>query len=71
MHGGHKSVPLMSQIDMIGLLLFIGGFGMFFVTITLANSPLSNWGDSEFFLYLHSTHQMPNPRGFDTKNVHR
>ncbi|KAI9635925.1 major facilitator superfamily domain-containing protein [Dioszegia hungarica] len=33
------------QLDFIGLVLFVLGFGMFFVTITLANSRTARWSD--------------------------
>ncbi|WRT66018.1 uncharacterized protein IL334_002969 [Kwoniella shivajii] len=34
------------QLDFIGLLLFVVGFGLFFVTITLANSKTARWSDA-------------------------
>jgi SIT family siderophore-iron:H+ symporter-like MFS transporter len=33
------------QLDVIGLFMFVIGFGLFFVTITLANSQTSRWSD--------------------------
>ncbi|WVR07865.1 hypothetical protein IAU60_004908 [Kwoniella sp. DSM 27419] len=34
------------QLDLIGLFLFTVGFGLFFVTITLANSRTARWSDA-------------------------
>lgn len=34
------------QLDLIGLVLFIIGFGLFFVTITTANSRTARWSDA-------------------------
>jgi SIT family siderophore-iron:H+ symporter-like MFS transporter len=34
------------QLDFIGLLLFVIGFGLFFVTITTANSRTARWSDA-------------------------
>ena len=34
------------QLDFIGLILFIIGFGLFFVTITTANSRTARWSDA-------------------------
>jgi SIT family siderophore-iron:H+ symporter-like MFS transporter len=36
------------QLDFIGLFLFVVGFGMFFVTVTLANSRTARWSDGVF-----------------------
>lgn len=33
------------QLDFIGLFLFVIGFGLFFVTVTLANSRTARWSD--------------------------
>lgn len=41
---GTKSV--FWQLDFIGLFLFTIGFGLFFVTITLANSRTAKWSDA-------------------------
>lgn len=42
-----RAVSLFWQLDLIGLLLFIGGAGMFLVTITLANNKTKSWADGE------------------------
>lgn len=42
-----RAVSLFWQLDLIGLLLLIGGAGMFLVTITLANNKTKSWGDGE------------------------
>jgi SIT family siderophore-iron:H+ symporter-like MFS transporter len=34
------------QLDFIGLVLFVIGFGLFFVTITTANSRTARWSDA-------------------------
>jgi hypothetical protein len=43
-----RAVSLFWQLDLIGLLLLIGGAGMFLVTITLANNKTKSWGDGEY-----------------------
>jgi SIT family siderophore-iron:H+ symporter-like MFS transporter len=43
-----RTVSMFWQLDLIGLLLFIGGAGMFLVTITLANNKTKSWADGEF-----------------------
>lgn len=35
------------QLDVPGIILCIGGFGMFLITITLANGPTSEWADGQ------------------------
>ncbi|KAI5449653.1 hypothetical protein NCC49_004203 [Naganishia albida] len=42
-----RAVSLFWQLDLIGLLLFIGGAGMFLVTITLANNKTKSWADAQ------------------------
>jgi SIT family siderophore-iron:H+ symporter-like MFS transporter len=42
-----RSVSMFWQLDLIGLLLFIGGTGMFLVTITLANNKTKSWSDGK------------------------
>lgn len=34
------------QLDFIGLLLFVIGFGLFFTTMTTANSRIASWSDA-------------------------
>ena len=34
------------QLDFIGLTLFVIGFGLFFITLTLANSKTARWSDA-------------------------
>jgi len=36
------------QLDIVGLLLFVGGAAMLLVTITLANSRTARWTDCEY-----------------------
>jgi SIT family siderophore-iron:H+ symporter-like MFS transporter len=43
-----EALSLFWQLDTIGLLLCVLGFGLFFVTITIANGPTSEWSDREF-----------------------
>lgn len=43
-----RAVSLFWQLDLIGLLLLIGGAGMFLVTITLANNKTKSWGDGQY-----------------------
>jgi len=43
-----RAVSMFWQLDLIGLLLFIGGTGMFLITITLANNKTKSWADGEF-----------------------
>ncbi|KAJ9099689.1 hypothetical protein QFC20_005621 [Naganishia adeliensis] len=42
-----RTVSMFWQLDLIGLLLFIGGAGMFLVTITLANNKTKSWADGD------------------------
>ena len=42
-----RSVSMFWQLDLIGLLLLIGGAGMFLITITLANNKTKSWGDGK------------------------
>lgn len=42
-----EALSLFWQLDTIGLLLCVLGFGLFFVTITIANGPTSEWSDRE------------------------
>lgn len=38
------------QLDVIGLILLVGGFGLFLVSITLANSKKTTWSSRTFLL---------------------
>jgi SIT family siderophore-iron:H+ symporter-like MFS transporter len=40
-----QALSLFWQLDTIGLVLCVLGFGLFFVTITIANGPTSEWSD--------------------------
>jgi SIT family siderophore-iron:H+ symporter-like MFS transporter len=42
-----QALSLFWQLDTIGLLMVILGFGLFFVTITIANGPTSEWSDGK------------------------
>ncbi|ODN79379.1 hypothetical protein L202_03381 [Cryptococcus amylolentus CBS 6039] len=42
----HQAKSFFWQLDFIGLILFVIGFGLFFVTITLANSKTAKWSDA-------------------------
>jgi hypothetical protein len=42
-----QALSLFWQLDTIGLVLCVLGFGLFFVTITIANGPTSEWSDRE------------------------
>jgi SIT family siderophore-iron:H+ symporter-like MFS transporter len=45
-----EALSLFWQLDTIGLILCVLGFGLFFVTITIANGPTSEWSDRELLL---------------------
>lgn len=45
-----RAISMFWQLDLIGLIMFIGGTGMFLVTITLANNKTKSWADGESLL---------------------
>ena len=44
-----EAVSAFWQLDVIGLVLLVGGFGLFLVSITLANSKKTTWSSREFY----------------------
>jgi len=47
-----QALSLFWQLDTIGLVLCVLGFGLFFVTITIANGPTSEWSDRKALLVI-------------------
>lgn len=43
-----KALATFWQLDIIGLLLLVAGFGMLLTIITIANGKGSHWNDREF-----------------------
>jgi len=41
-----KTQSIFWQLDLFGLLLFVAGFGMILVTVTIANGKGSHWSDA-------------------------
>ncbi|ORX39833.1 major facilitator superfamily domain-containing protein [Kockovaella imperatae] len=51
-HLWRGAVSLFWQLDFMGLLLFVVGFGLLFVTLTLANSQTAHWSDAHSIVQL-------------------
>lgn len=41
-----RLVSIFWQLDLVGLILLVAGFGLFLVTITIANNGVAGWNDA-------------------------
>lgn len=42
-----STISVFWQLDLVGLVLLVGGFGLLLVTITMANSKTTTWSSRE------------------------